>query len=165
MVLGRNKTSVKSAITIMKAMETILTNHVYVFDNISYKQLKGGPIGDNITNLSAKLVMNLFSVGYKRRLEKLDILKKTVLLKIYVDDLNQAGWCLPLGTFYKDGKMFVPKVGWRGRFYQGKKLSKNETEAIMVEAIRINYSNHTRDEREAWSAGIYKQIAKKVMPD
>ena len=109
--------------------------------------------------------MYLFSVGYKRRLEKLDILKKTVLLKIYMDDLNQAGWCLPLGTFYKDGKMFVPKVGWRGRFYQGKKLSKNEMEAIEVEAIRINNSNYTRDEREAWSAGIYKQIANEVMPD
>ena len=44
----------------MKAMETILTNHVYVFDDILYKQLKGGPIGENITILSAKLVMYLF---------------------------------------------------------------------------------------------------------
>ena len=68
-------------------------------------------------------------------------------------------------TFYQDGKMFVPKLGWRGRFYQGKKLSKIEMEAIEVEAIRINDSNYTRDEREAWSAGIYKQIANEVMPD
>ena len=51
------------ALVLMKAMETILTNHVYLFDNKIYRQRKGGPIGDNITNLSSKLVIYLFAVG------------------------------------------------------------------------------------------------------
>ena len=97
---------------LMKSVETILTNHIYLFDNKVYRQVTGGPIGDNITNLCSKLVIFAFQQGYKHQLHKLDLESSTVLLK---DDLDQAGYCLPLGTYYKSGKMYVPGSGWRGK--------------------------------------------------
>ena len=36
-----------------------------------FRQLSGGPIGDNLTNLMSKLVMFTFSTKYKAKLENL----------------------------------------------------------------------------------------------
>ena len=62
----------------------------------------------------SKLVMFTFSTKYKAKLENLQLLKKVVLLKIYVDDQNQSGWTLPYGAKYYKGKLFIPGLGWRG---------------------------------------------------
>ena len=80
---------------LMSVIEIILSNHLYLFDNKVYRQAIGGPIGENITQVSAKIVMWLFVKGYRKRLCQLSLNDQVLLMKIYVDDLNQVGYCLP----------------------------------------------------------------------
>ena len=75
----------------MKAVETLLNNHLYLFDGKVYRQTSGGPIDDNVSNLAARLVMYAFTMGYLKTLTKLDLEKVICHLKIYVDNCNQAG--------------------------------------------------------------------------
>ena len=42
------------SVTITKVIELTLTNHIYQFDGQVYKQTSGGPIGDDLTRISAK---------------------------------------------------------------------------------------------------------------
>ena len=102
------------SLVMMKVMETALTNHLYQFNEQIYRQSNGGPIGDNITNLDSQLVMYTFATRYKAKLLNLGLYEYVVLFKIYVDDHNQAGWCLPYGTLYTAGKLYIPGKGWRG---------------------------------------------------
>ena len=97
-----------------------------------YRQLKGGPIGDDYTNKCAGIVMYSFIHRYKQRLANLHLLDKTVLLKVYVDDCNQAGARLPYGTQYVGGKLYLPGEGWRGRSPPGQKLSAEQREQVEV---------------------------------
>ena len=71
--------------------------------------MDGGPIGDDATMVAAELVMFTFVFRYKERLMKLDIYCDLILLKVYVDDLNQVGKCLPVRTRYIAGKLFIPR--------------------------------------------------------
>ena len=59
--------------------------------------------------------MYTFATRYKAKLLNLGLYEYVVLFKIYVDDHNQAGWCLPYGTLYTSGKLYIPGKGWRGR--------------------------------------------------
>ena len=47
----------------------------------------------------------------------------------------------------------------------GKKLSSQEMEEIEGEATRVNSLQHTQDDKESWSAAIYKKIANEVLPN
>ena len=87
-----------TALTLMAIPKEIFLNHLYKFNGQVYKQRSGGPKGDNATNDAADIVMWIFIVYYKRSLSRLGISRETVLLKVYVDDLNQAGLRLPYGT-------------------------------------------------------------------
>ena len=53
-------------------------------------------------------------VGYKKRLQRLDLV--ALLMKLFVEVLNQAGECLPYGSKYKDGVLYIPE-GWKGCSY------------------------------------------------
>ena len=44
-------------LVLMEIAKTILENHLYTFNEKLYKQNNGGPIGDNFTQVAAKLVM------------------------------------------------------------------------------------------------------------
>ena len=96
------------ALALMAVVRTTRKNHLFLFDGEIYRQEEGGPIGDNVTQLAARIVMYLFSSGYRKELANLGLKDKTYLLKLYVDDLNQAGLCLPLGTWYSSGKIYIP---------------------------------------------------------
>ena len=110
------------ALTLMAATKTILQNHIYSFNGKYYKQKSGRPIGEDIATKTAKVVMYRFLNKYKEKLVKLSLSQQIVLLKIYVDDLNQAGLCLPLGSRYTRGKLYIPGQGWRGRASPGEAL-------------------------------------------
>ena len=56
-----------------------------------------------------------FLGGYKQKLQKLDLEASIKLLKVYVDDLNQVERCLPVGSRYEAGKLYIPREGWKGR--------------------------------------------------
>ena len=42
---------------IVKAVETSMRNHFYMFDGKNYKQEDGGPIGDELSQAVARIVM------------------------------------------------------------------------------------------------------------
>ena len=92
----------------MAATETILQNHIYSFNGKYYKQKSGGPIREDIATKTAKVVTYRFVNKYKDKLLRLSLSQHIVLLMIYVDNLNQAGLCLPLGTRYAKGKLYIP---------------------------------------------------------
>ena len=79
------------ALALMAAARTVLKNHIYTFNGDVYKQKKGGPIGENFTNLAASLCMGDMVTSYRKILRSLDIEKTVRFIKIFVDDQNQAG--------------------------------------------------------------------------
>ena len=87
-----------------------------------------------------------------------------ILLKLYVDDLNQAGLCLPLGSKYVRGKLYIPGQGWRGRSRPGDALTYNERKQIEKEAEDTFRQGGTQDDREKASTQIYREIANEVKP-
>ena len=115
-------------------IEIILTNHLYLFDGKVYRQAIGGPIGENITQVSAKIVMWLFTRGYRKKLCQLSLNDQILLMKIYVDDLNQVGYCLPIGSRYTNGKLYIPGQGWRGRAARGQAIPPKRIKEIKCEA-------------------------------
>ena len=68
-----------------------------------------------------------------------------MLMKLYVDDLNQAGFCLPLGTRYVRGKLYMPGLGWRGRAKPGEALTREEAKQIENEADNENSNGGTQE--------------------
>ena len=143
----------------MAAVKTTLGNHLYQFNNRLYRQLKGGPIGDNVTQLCARIVMRMFTLGYKDKLQKLGLLEGIDVLKLYVDDLNQVGYCLPIGTWYQEGKMYIPGRGWTGRSQNGCGLTQEELRMIQQEADKEANTFQSQEERERRSAALYRIIA------
>ena len=53
------------ALVLMAATRITLTSHLYTFDGKLYRQLDGGPIRDNITQIAARLVIYTFMKRYK----------------------------------------------------------------------------------------------------
>ena len=119
------------------------------FNGQVYKQRSGGPIGDNATNDAADVVMWIFITHYKRSLSRLGISKETVLLKVYVDDLNQAGLRLPYGTQYIRGRLYIPGRGWSGRAPDGQAITKEEKKEIEETAQRLAMEARPPDQEEA----------------
>ena len=152
------------ALTLMAVTKTILQNHIYSFNGKYYKQKSGGPIGEDIATKTAKVVMYRFLSKYKEKLVKLSLSHHIVLLKIYVDDLNQAGFCLPLGSRYARGKLYIPGQGWRGRASPGQALSYQEKKAIEDEGNAEKEAGGDQCQRELNSARIFRQIANDVLP-
>ena len=82
------------ALSLMAAAKTVLENHIYTFNGEVFRQTKGGPIGENFTNLAASLCMCDMITTYKKILISLQIDKTVKFIKVYVDDQDQAGKCL-----------------------------------------------------------------------
>ena len=49
----------------------VLTNHLYQFNGKLYRQNEGGPIGDKLTTILARILMNDFTNRYKLKLKQL----------------------------------------------------------------------------------------------
>ena len=127
-----------------------------------YRRKEGKPIGENIFQIAADLVMFKLMGGFKKRLKRLNLV--AILLKLYVDDLNQAGECLPFGSQYKEGTLYVPGQGWRGRSYKGTRMTKEEKEQMVRTAEEMAASNYSQGDRERYSASIYRQLANDLCP-
>ena len=69
-----------------KAVEVIMKNHTYRFDGKIYKQKDGGPIGDEMSQAVARLVMIWYDEKFAKRCEEEGV--KIILYKRYVDDTN-----------------------------------------------------------------------------
>ena len=135
---------------------------MYKFNQEVYKQLEGGPIGVIATNVAADLVMFTFINKYRHRLEKYNLLKEIVLQKVYIDDLNQAGRCLPVGTTYVAEKLYIPNQGLVGRSPTGQALPAWKMTEVEQEADRLNKQKTSREDRVRMSAAVYREIAQWV---
>ena len=67
----------------------IMKNHLYVFDNEIRKQMKGGPIGLELTGDVAQIVMAWWDKELLRRIREEDKLE-VIMYKRYVDDIDTA---------------------------------------------------------------------------
>ena len=97
-------------------------------------------------------------------MEKLSLSDQVVLMKLYVDDLNQAGYCLPIGSRYIKGKLYIPGIGWKGRSKPGQALTYLEKKEIENDCNNLNSLGGTQAVREKNSAEIYRVIANECKP-
>ena len=85
------------------ALRTIFENFCYKFGGEIYKQSSGGPIGARCTMAAARIVMNDWSLKYRKMLTEAGL--KIGLLSGYVDDVRQGSTLLKLGTRFNKIKM------------------------------------------------------------
>ena len=89
----------------------------------------------------------------------LGILKNKIILKVYVDDLNQARLRLPYGSKFIRGRMYVPGKGWSGRAPNGQAITREEKEDIERAAEEQSLEERIQDQEEGASTAIFRQIA------
>ena len=87
------------------AVETIMENHIYQFDENVYRQKDGGPIGLEITGVLARLVMLWWDREYITKLNNLGL--GLELYKRYVDDSNMGSKPMKPGVRLVDGKLSI----------------------------------------------------------
>ena len=85
-----------------------MTNHVYEFDGEIRHQLKGGPIGLELTGNIAQVFMIWWDRNLISRLANLGIAAR--MCKRYVDDVNLATEELPLGTRFSNGTLSIDEA-------------------------------------------------------
>ena len=76
------------ALMFSKATEISMKNHMYRFDGKLFKQKDGGPIGDELSQAVARLVMIWWDNEFCGRCRQLDVRMK--MYTRYVDDTDIA---------------------------------------------------------------------------
>ena len=83
------------------ALSKVMHNHVYVFDGVIRRQVKGGPIGLQLTGHIAQVFMMWWDREIKARLSNLGL--PPLMYKRYVDDINTVSLVPPPGLRYTNG--------------------------------------------------------------
>ena len=65
-----------------------------------------------------------------------------------MDDLNQVARCLPVGSRYEAGKLYIPGEGWKGRSPPGQALPAARKREIELEADGMSREGSTRENQE-----------------
>ena len=91
------------ALMLMKAVETSMSNHTYRFGGKLYKQSDGGPIGDELSQAIARLVMIWWDRRFLEICTRIGI--EVLFFTRYVDDTNLAVLPRPAGTRFKGNKL------------------------------------------------------------
>ena len=90
------------------AVLTVFRNHMYQFGGLSYRQLKGAPIGLRLTSIVTRIVMDQWMARF---LTKLDMAGVEVhLIAKYVDDINLILSNLRLGSRWRQDRVVQDKV-------------------------------------------------------
>ena len=82
------------------AINVAMTNHHYRFNNLTYRQTDGGPIGDIWAQAGAKLIMIWWDIQFSTLTNKITLELNIRVMQRYVDDLNFKAGALPLGAFW-----------------------------------------------------------------
>ena len=77
------------ALMLREQVRVLISNHYYTVDGRLFHQKHGGPIGERITTVLARMVLHLFDREFLAAICRLRI--PLALLKRYVDDMNGAG--------------------------------------------------------------------------
>ena len=134
-VPGPAKKKAMLALMMREMVRVLITNHHYTVDGKLFHQCKGGPIGERITTVLARMVLHLFDNEFKGALSRLDL--SLALLQRYVDDLNGAGRKL-------DRKLAV-------------EVRDGQAELVMGE-------EDTNSADDAFAAKIYQAVANTIRP-
>ena len=92
------KMMIKEALKIV--LHLIMDNHMYHFNNVLRKQVKGGAIGLDLTEVIARIFMSWWDRELLKRLTNLGC--KIPLYKRYVDDINIIMQKIDPGTKYEN---------------------------------------------------------------
>ena len=98
------------SLALEEAVKVVMNNHLYNFNGVIKRQLRGGPIGLKISGSLAKVYMLYWSRCFKEALAKAvagDTSDLLYLLKVYVDDTGLVTEELPPGSRFKDGKITI----------------------------------------------------------
>ena len=87
------------------ALLTILKNHTYEFNGEIRRQLKGGPIGLDLTGTVAKVYMKWWDGQLRGRLY--DVGVECNLYERYTDDVDMVTSKVEMGARYIDGEMVI----------------------------------------------------------
>ena len=87
------------------AIETSMKNHLYRFDGKVFRQSDGGPIGDELSQAVARLIMIWWDNEFIRLCKELKV--ELLMFLRYVDDTNLAVIPQPPGTRYKNRKLYI----------------------------------------------------------
>ena len=98
---GTNQKRKMIAITVTEGIKACMSNHVYSVGDKQYMQLRGGPIGLELTGAVSRAVMWRWDKMYLKRVKKAGI--KMLLYERYVDDSNQVAMSQPPGAKYHKG--------------------------------------------------------------
>ena len=93
--------------TLMKGVEVVMGSHFYRFCGKAYHQQAGGPIGLELSQALARLVMLWWDGEFLQRCQRAGISREMYLR--YLDDVNMITRCLPAGTVYRDGGLQVDR--------------------------------------------------------
>ena len=85
------------------ALETLMTNHTYKFDEVIRKQKEGGAIGSDLTGEMARIFMCWWDRKIIEKMNQLGI--KVLLYKRYVDDINMIIEYLEGSLEYEGGRI------------------------------------------------------------
>lgn len=122
-----------------KAAVTSMRNHMYSFNNKIYKQEDGGPIGDELSQAIARIVMQWWD---KQFLDKCNSLGVDILMYLrYVDDANVA--------------VIPPKQEVRCVI---NRLNQNQEENSQPQ------EDHTNKKRDKIVAELLRNIADSIVP-
>ena len=99
------------ATALQVALEMVMKNHVYTFDNQVRLQRAGGPIGLELTGNIAQV----FMIWWSRELNsRCAILRLEVwLYKCYVDNVNIVCKAIEAGTGYENGQLTTTAIPTR----------------------------------------------------
>ena len=90
------------------AVLTVFRNHMYQFGGLSYRQLKGAPIGLRLTSIVARIVMDQWMARFLTKLDMAGI--EVHLIAKYVDDINLILSNLRLGSRWREDRVVHDKV-------------------------------------------------------
>ena len=103
---GTNQKKKMIALTVTEGIKACMSNHVYSVGDKQYMQLRGGPIGLELTGAVSRAVMWRWDKMYLKRVKKAGI--KMLLYERYVDDSNQVAMTQPPGArYHKDTQKIV----------------------------------------------------------
>ena len=99
---GKKQKRKMIALAVAEGIKTCLENHMYCVGDKKYLQVRGGPIGLELTGAVSRPFMARWDRMYLERVRKAGI--EMLLYERYVDDSNQAAVTPPPGTRYNQEK-------------------------------------------------------------
>ena len=128
--------------------EVLFKNHLYTFGGKVFKQKEGGPIGLRGTCAVARLTMNFWDRGWKKKMEENRIIIK--MFKRYMDDGRAFIAALKQGWRWIEGELLFKKA-WQeeDENLTGLEVTRRALEKSMQEVVKcLNFTTEVGEEQD-----------------